>query len=141
LRKSIGIASMKQMPCTLHSCRDKIVWHSPSLPSGRRNERVQVAWGDGSLSRPTQALIFLPTDISLPRRRKYVKLRGYVDYDISDVPVWRTGDFDRPISTFKQHSAQHEVSHFGASSLYKSVQQFKYHMVTALVNNTEFPRK
>jgi len=110
LSKSIGTASMKQMPCTLHSCRDKIVWHSPSLPSGRRNERVQVAWGDGSLSRPTQALIFLPTDISLPRRRKYVKLRGYLDYDISDVPVWRIGDFDRPISTFKQNSAQHEES-------------------------------
>jgi len=100
-------------------------------------EGLQVAWGDGSLSRPTQALIFLPTDISLPRRRKYVKLRGYVDYNISDVPVWRTGDFDRPIPTFKQH----EASHFGASIMYKSVQQFENHMVTALVNNTEFPRK
>ena len=69
-----------------------------------------AAWGDGSLSRPTLALIFLPTDISLPRRRKYVKLRGYVDYNISDVPVWRNGDFDRPISTFKQHTAQHQQS-------------------------------
>jgi hypothetical protein len=80
-----GDTAVKQMPCTLHSCRDKIIRHSPSLASVRQNERVQAALGDGSLSRPALALIFLPTDISLSRRRKYVQLRGYVDDDITDV--------------------------------------------------------
>lgn len=34
-----------------------------------------------------------------------------------------------------------KVSHFAASILYKNVQQFEYHMVTAVLNNTEFRRK
>jgi len=107
---------------------------------------LQVAWGDGSLSRPTQALIFLPTDISLPRRRrKYVKLRGYVDYDISDVhvPAWRTGDLAvrSPLSSSTLLSTKSLSLWCEQNVQYKSVQQFENHMVTAVVNNTEFPRK
>jgi hypothetical protein len=78
----------------------------------------QAEWkGAGSVGRWLSVTSYtsshLPTHWHFTPKKKKIREASWLRrlrHQRCTVPVWRTGDFDRPISTFKQHSAQHEES-------------------------------